>query len=123
MIDDDAFAPNEYPEFVPNDPNKPHPVECKWAAAPMEGTNHFAVVIVDSIKMRPDGKGEGLTVALCPDPQIAQYLAYMHNLVLKGNELFGATADEILKAYSTNAPPPMRRRAQSPAPQETGGYL
>lgn len=108
------FAPEEMPHM--DEVEGENPLDQRWLAALGRNGQH-AVCLENSV----EPNGSALLVAVCPSRELAQYLAYMHNMLLKGNELFEASGgvDAILKAYATGAS--LARRPEQPEP--TGGYL
>lgn len=122
-------APHEMPTYERVDgAGQRHPATVEWAASMMQDGN-CAVLVRDSVKPVGDGLAEGLMVAVCPDPDLGQYIAYMHNMILRGNNLIGTDTKSLLEAYATQTNPLTGEPrvwgtpTTASAPEATGGYL
>lgn len=109
------------PESMPEAYTDESPFTRRWRAA-YTGEAGYAVVLEDSLQKTVGGHTTALTVAVCPSEEIAQYLAYFHNMLLKGNELLQVSTEQLLQAYATQTHPHEIRDA-TPVREETGGYL
>lgn len=108
------WAPNEMPDVAYDPDSEVQPFQKRWAAARMQ-TGQYAVCVEETFD---ETTGQALTVAMCPAGEFAQYIAYFHNMLLKGTELMsGTTIEDILKDYAKHGP------TGAPRPEETGGYL
>lgn len=105
------WAPNQMPELEWSG-DGPSPFDQHWAAAKM-ANGAFAVCLEASYD---EATGQAQTIAMCPTGEFAQYIAYFHNMLLKGARLLkGTSVEDLLKGYAAMPPPPR--------PEETGGYL
>lgn len=109
------WAPDEMPEMAYDPGNETQPFRKQWAAA-KTASGAYAVCVLDTFD---EATGHALTVAMTPTGEFAQYIAYFHNMLLKGSEMLdGMSVEEILKDYAKSGPGALPSR-----PEETGGYL
>lgn len=127
LEDHPAFAPDAMPDWVTDPDNKIQAHRRRWAAA-QTVTGAYAIVIEDTA---PTDGAEALCVAMCPNPEYAQYIAHFHNLVLKGSLALEKSAEEFLQDYASGdgrdvilgALQSAVGRHRDTRPPETGGYL
>ena len=96
-------------------PEEIAPFDVPWISGQTTTGDNMVMLDTGDLKV-----GEpAFVVAKCPTPEFAQYIAYMHTMLLKGSKMFDSNIEGILQGYATNTIP---QPAEQP-PAETGGYL